>query len=350
VFADPVIADKVIQQQHTIDRREVEAKRALPKEESPVSKDQQAAATGQRTKKIFVGGLAPTVDEATFRTYFEEYGTVEDAVVMYDHENKRPRGFGFITFTEEEAVDKVFAQGNMQAIHEKQIEVKRAVPRDSMPPSPRVMYRTPPSGAYYDMRSPYGGRPPPGFREGRGYASPFAPRGRGELGRSPVGTGRGLYTPPPPAIVTGIPAAMAAPAPAAATASPGGGAAEVAPPLSPSIGIPGNGSVGMQTPMAGMPSQAMQTPPHMMGGYTLQNGMQAAANQLSTVGSPPFRIEPQTGVAGQNLAELQQQVALNSVSEALEQLQVHQAQAQQAQQAQQQSQQGGQQPQSTIWS
>lgn len=24
---------------------------------------------------------------------------VDDAVVMYDHENKRPRGFGFITFT-----------------------------------------------------------------------------------------------------------------------------------------------------------------------------------------------------------------------------------------------------------
>lgn len=26
---------------------------------------------------------------------------VEDAVVMYDHENKRPRGFGFITFAGE---------------------------------------------------------------------------------------------------------------------------------------------------------------------------------------------------------------------------------------------------------
>lgn len=38
---------QVISVQHTIDRREVEAKRALPKEESPVSKDQQAAASGQ---------------------------------------------------------------------------------------------------------------------------------------------------------------------------------------------------------------------------------------------------------------------------------------------------------------
>lgn len=88
----------MISVQHTIDRREVEAKRALPKEESPVSKDQQAVATGQRTKKIFVGGLAATVDEEALRGYFQEFGAVDDAVVMFDHENRRPRGFGFITF------------------------------------------------------------------------------------------------------------------------------------------------------------------------------------------------------------------------------------------------------------
>lgn len=58
--------------------RQVEAKRALPKDESPVSKDQQAAANGHRTKKIFVGGLPPTVDDETFRGYFGEFGEVGD--------------------------------------------------------------------------------------------------------------------------------------------------------------------------------------------------------------------------------------------------------------------------------
>ena len=71
-FEDPAVVDKVVAMQHTIDRREVEAKRALPKEESPVSKDMQAAASGQRTKKIFVGGLAGSVDEGAFREYFEK--------------------------------------------------------------------------------------------------------------------------------------------------------------------------------------------------------------------------------------------------------------------------------------
>lgn len=57
---------------------------------------------------------------------------VEDAVVMYDHDNKRPRGFGFITFSAEEAVDAVFGGGTMQTLHDKPIEIKRAVPRDQM--------------------------------------------------------------------------------------------------------------------------------------------------------------------------------------------------------------------------
>lgn len=65
--------------------------------------------------------------------YFEQYGSVEDAVVMYDHDNKRPRGFGFISFYSEEAVDLVLASGVWKTLHDKPIEIKRAVPRDQMP-------------------------------------------------------------------------------------------------------------------------------------------------------------------------------------------------------------------------
>jgi hypothetical protein len=135
VFEDPEVADKVVAVKHTIDRREVEAKKAVPKEETPAP--QAAADASQKTRKIFVGGLAPSVDEQVLRQYFEQFGAVEDAVVMYDHDNKRPRGFGFITFADEESVDKVFSHGAMQNIHDKQIEIKPAVPRDQMPPQAR---------------------------------------------------------------------------------------------------------------------------------------------------------------------------------------------------------------------
>ncbi|CAD7705151.1 unnamed protein product [Ostreobium quekettii] len=131
VFEDPAVADKVVVQQHTIDRREVEAKKAVPKEEHQAKKSSGEAGS-QRSKKVFVGGLAPSVDEKAFREYFEQYGPVKDAVVMYDHENKRPRGFGFVTFVDEDAVAKVFANGVMQTLHDKKIEIKHAVPRDQM--------------------------------------------------------------------------------------------------------------------------------------------------------------------------------------------------------------------------
>ena len=85
---------------------QVEAKKAVPKVEQPAVKPLNGTCFS-RTKKIFVGGLAPTVDESVFRLYFERFGEVEDAVVMYDHDNKRPRGFGFITFAAEDSVDQV---------------------------------------------------------------------------------------------------------------------------------------------------------------------------------------------------------------------------------------------------
>mmetsp|Transcript_830 Transcript_830/g.2508 ORF Transcript_830/g.2508 Transcript_830/m.2508 type:complete len:583 (+) Transcript_830:851-2599(+) len=137
VFAEPHIADKVVSLQHTIDRREVEAKKAVPRQDMTKAQNGMGG-DSTKVKKIFVGGLAPTVDEKAFREYFEQYGEVEDAVVMYDPHSSRPRGFGFVTFGSVESVDHVFLRGVMQELHEKQIEIKRAVPREEMAPPRRV--------------------------------------------------------------------------------------------------------------------------------------------------------------------------------------------------------------------
>jgi len=102
---------------------------------------------------------------------------------MYDHDNKRPRGFGFITFAEDESVDKVFSHGAMQNIHDKQIEIKPAVPRDQMPPQAR---RGPPffpvgrgAGALGPAGMagfvPQGRAPPFGFRQALPAPGAFGP-------------------------------------------------------------------------------------------------------------------------------------------------------------------------------
>ncbi|XP_076938059.1 uncharacterized protein LOC143606035 isoform X1 [Bidens hawaiensis] len=142
VFADPAVAERVIKEKHHIDGRMVEAKKAVPREEqSTISRNSgsiQSSPGPNRTRKIFVGGLASTVTETDFKRYFEQFGTVTDAVVMYDHNTQRPRGFGFITFDSEDAVDNVLLK-TFHELNGKMVEVKRAVPKEQSPSPSRTM-------------------------------------------------------------------------------------------------------------------------------------------------------------------------------------------------------------------
>ncbi len=52
--------------------------------------------------KLFVLGLPPTFTGQDLHKLFESYGTVIDAKVISDRETGRSRGFGFVTFSNEE--------------------------------------------------------------------------------------------------------------------------------------------------------------------------------------------------------------------------------------------------------
>ncbi len=45
------------------------------------SKEFPLADVSQRVMKIFVGGLAPEVTDASFREYFSKFGTITDSTV-----------------------------------------------------------------------------------------------------------------------------------------------------------------------------------------------------------------------------------------------------------------------------
>ncbi|KAD6120060.1 hypothetical protein R6Q59_026089 [Mikania micrantha] len=138
VFSDPSVLDSVLQDRHSIDGRNVEAKRALSREEQQASRpannaNRSSGGSGNyRTKKIFVGGLPSTLTEEQFRQYFESYGDVTDVVIMFDQNTNRPRGFGFISFDTEDAVDRVL-QKTFHELNNKLVEVKRALPKDANP-------------------------------------------------------------------------------------------------------------------------------------------------------------------------------------------------------------------------
>nr|GLL43556.1 heterogeneous nuclear ribonucleoprotein 1-like [Ipomoea trifida] len=167
VFADPSVLDAVLQDRHTIDGRTVEAKRALSREEQQSSKAGNVnsssvsgggGGSNNKTKKIFVGGLPPTLTDDEFRQYFETYGNVTDVVIMYDQQTNRPRGFGFISFDSEDAVDRVLHK-TFHDLNDKQVEVKRAFPKDA---NPNASGRSGGGGNYQGYgasgNSPYGNK------------------------------------------------------------------------------------------------------------------------------------------------------------------------------------------------
>ncbi|KAL0536831.1 hypothetical protein IC582_025793 [Cucumis melo] len=192
VFADPSVADRVIREKHNIDGRMVEAKRAVPRNDQNIvgrtSGSINVSPGPGRTRKIFVGGLASTVTESEFKNYFDQFGTITDVVVMYDHNTLRPRGFGFITYDSEEAVEKVLIK-TFHELNGKMVEVKRAVPKELSPGPSRS-----PLGGYN-----YGQSRVNSFLNGytQGYSSStiggYGVRMDGRF--SPVSSGRSVFTP-----------------------------------------------------------------------------------------------------------------------------------------------------------
>src|SRR5512139_3197464 len=53
-------------------------------------------------KKLFVGGLSWDTKDDGLRQAFAFYGEITEAKVITDHDTGRSRGFGFVTFTQDD--------------------------------------------------------------------------------------------------------------------------------------------------------------------------------------------------------------------------------------------------------
>ncbi|KAI9770237.1 MAG: hypothetical protein M1840_003394 [Geoglossum simile] len=79
--------------------------------------------------KLFIGGLAWHTDDATLRTKFEEFGLVEEAVVVKDRDTGRSRGFGFVKFANEADADTAIGAMNNVEFDGRTIRVDKATDR-----------------------------------------------------------------------------------------------------------------------------------------------------------------------------------------------------------------------------
>ncbi|KAM4809425.1 DAZ-associated protein 1 isoform 4-T4 [Rhinophrynus dorsalis] len=203
-FKDPNCVGTVLASRpHTLDGRNIDPKPCTPRGMQPERTrprdnwQQKATRTeSNRSTKIFVGGIPHNCGEAELREYFKRFGVVTEVVMIYDAEKQRPRGFGFITFEDEQSVDQAVNM-HFHDIMGKKVEVKRAEPRDSKIQTPGPQGSNQWGGrAMQNTANGWTGQPPATWQQGYSPQSMWMPgQAIGGYG-SPAG--RGAPPAPPP--------------------------------------------------------------------------------------------------------------------------------------------------------
>ncbi|KAK2101368.1 hypothetical protein P7K49_019034 [Saguinus oedipus] len=85
ILIDNAASVKGPDQEHRLDDRVTDSKKAMAMKKDPV-------------KKIFIGGLNPEASEEKIREYFGEFGEIEAIAISVDPKLNTRRGFVFITF------------------------------------------------------------------------------------------------------------------------------------------------------------------------------------------------------------------------------------------------------------
>jgi cold-inducible RNA-binding protein len=107
-----------------------------------------------------VGNLSFDVTREELIEAFSEAGRVVDAKVPTDRETGRPRGFAFVEFEEEEAVQRCIQQMHGQDLKGRPLRVNAAEDRPPRSHGGGDFSRGPGPGSRHS-RPPSGNRPPP---------------------------------------------------------------------------------------------------------------------------------------------------------------------------------------------
>ena len=79
--------------------------------------------------RCFVGGLAWATSDRSLEEAFSQYGEIIDSKIINDRETGRSRGFGFVTFKDEQSLRDAIEGMNGQSLDGRNITVNEAQSR-----------------------------------------------------------------------------------------------------------------------------------------------------------------------------------------------------------------------------
>ncbi len=88
------------------------------------------------SNKVYVGNLPFSVTDEDVRAMFSEFGEITEAVLIKDKFSGRSKGFGFVTFADEESANKAIAAMNGKEVQGRELKVTEAKPMDPDRPRP----------------------------------------------------------------------------------------------------------------------------------------------------------------------------------------------------------------------
>lgn len=81
--------------------------------------------------KIYVGNLPFKVDDNELKEMFSKFGEITEARVITDRYSRRSKGFGFVTFANDEDAQKAIEEMNGKEVQGRELKVNEARPMEA---------------------------------------------------------------------------------------------------------------------------------------------------------------------------------------------------------------------------
>lgn len=83
--------------------------------------------------RLYIGNMSKETTEQDLRTMFSEAGKVESVDVVINRQTGNPRGFAFVTMSNESEAEKAVSMFNAKEIKSHTLKVNISVPRQDRP-------------------------------------------------------------------------------------------------------------------------------------------------------------------------------------------------------------------------